>query len=119
MQRLASLCYLREGSFPNHAGPDLILKNDLVRGLTLALPRNIINYTIQRRDLYDAIAKFANIRPSSIMSITQELFLQNCIAKKLRQDKNCLRKSIAHKNLNPIQKPTLFKSQPCPKAKPI
>lgn len=35
---LATLCYLRERPFLNHAGLDLILENDLVQGLTLALP---------------------------------------------------------------------------------
>ncbi|KAF2259116.1 hypothetical protein CC78DRAFT_586275 [Lojkania enalia] len=45
------------------------------------------------------------------MSIAQGLCLQSCIAKKLRRDKNCLRKSIAHKNLREKLQPLVMKAE--------
>lgn len=45
------------------------------------------------------------------MSTAQALYLESCIAKKLRRDKNCLRKSIAHKNLCEKLQPFVMKAE--------
>jgi hypothetical protein len=48
------------------------------------------------------------------MSIAQGLNLQSCIAQKLRRNKNCLRKSIADKNLREKLQPTVIKAEDRP-----
>ncbi|KAF2259133.1 hypothetical protein CC78DRAFT_586291 [Lojkania enalia] len=45
------------------------------------------------------------------MSTAKALYLQSCIAKKLRRDKNYLRKSIAHKNLCEKLQPFVLKAE--------